>query len=468
MKNTFRLFIFTFYLVLFSITTNAQKEPLSEDYKKETIENLCKLMNDYYVHPKVAKKTESHLMKQWKDGHFKEIESLQPFADALTKSVQTINKDKHMRIRKNRPRKTAPNTPEAMIEDRIYRINQDRSFTAGFNEVKKMEGNVGYIDLRAFQYKAAGAPMADNYMKLISTSDAIIIDLRKNGGGDPEMVQYLCSYFFNKKVHLNSLYFREGDRTIDFWTLDKVNGEKMPEVPLFVLTSDYTFSGAEEFSYNMQTQKRATLIGQTSGGGANPGGTRPLNGELSVFIPTGMAINPITKTSWEGVGVIPEVPTKPEETLDKAHELAKKSAEEFRSKNNKKYKSMLTELNNSIEKYESNSSDEVMLKKFKKCVESGVIEEWEINVIGYNYLMEQNKPKTAEAIFKTNTILFPQSANVFDSYAETLAIKGDLKNSAANYQKAVELGKKNEDPQLQVYIENLAKVKKQMAKEDRP
>lgn len=468
MKNTFRLSIFTLCLCFFSVLMNAQKELLSDEYKKETIENLCNLMNDYYVFPEVAKKTAVYLKQQLKDGHFKEVESIQSFADALTNSVQAINKDKHMRIRKNPPRQAAPNTPEAIIEDRIFQINRARSSTAGFHGVKKMDGNVGYLDLRAFYQKTVGASIADNYMKLISTSDAIIIDLRKNGGGDPEMVQYLCSYFFNKKVHLNSLYFREGDQTIDFWTLDKVNGEKMPEVPLFILTSDYTFSGAEEFAYNMQTQKRATLIGQTSGGGANPGGTVPLNDELSVFIPTGQAINPITKTSWEGVGVIPEVPTKPEETLDKAHELAKVAAEKFRSKNNEKYQLMLVELHQGLENYDFNSSDETMLKSFKKCIKAGAIEEWEINILGYNYLMEKKKPKTAEAIFKTNTILFPQSANVFDSYAETLAMKGDLKNSITNYQKAVELGKKNKDPQLQVYLENLENVKKRMAKEEKP
>lgn len=129
---------------------------------------------------------------------------------------------------------------------------------------------------------------------------------------------------------------------------------------------------------------------------------------------------------------------------------------------------MLTDLTNAVEKYDTKSDDDVILKSFKKCVVGGVIEEWEINVMGYDYLMEKNKPKTAEAIFKTNTILFPKSANVFDSYAETLAMKGDLKNSVANYQKAVELGKKNDDPQLQVYIDNLAKVKKRMEKEDKP
>ena len=115
----------------------------------------------------------------------------------------------------------------------------------------------------------------------------------------------MFSYFFDQKLLLNSLYWREGDRTQEFWTLADVGGMKMPDVPLFVMTSNRTFSGAEEFSYNMQTQKRATLVGQTTGGGANPGGTMRINDNLSVFIPTGKAINPITKTNWEGVGVVP-------------------------------------------------------------------------------------------------------------------------------------------------------------------
>ncbi len=138
------------------------------------------------------------------------------------------------------------------------------------------------------------------------------------------MVQYLCSYFFDQKIHLNSIYSRLNNSTREFWTID-VNGEKRPAIPLFVLTSSRTFSGAEEFSYNMQTQKRATIIGETTGGGANPGGYFPVNNELSIFIPTGKAINPVTNTNWEGVGVKPDIAVPVNDALNKAIELAKAS-----------------------------------------------------------------------------------------------------------------------------------------------
>jgi hypothetical protein len=276
------------------------------------------------------------------------------------------------------------------------------------------------------------------------------------------MVQYLCSYFFDKKVHLNSLYFRAGNRTIDFWTLDEVNGQKMPDVPLFVLTSERTFSGAEEFSYNMQTQKRATLIGQTTGGGANPGGTRRINEKLEVFIPTGKAINPITKTNWEGVGVIPEVKTSPDETFSKAHELAKAAAEKYRNQVKEKQTALSSSLIKTLEHFDVDKDEEVVYTKLKKCIEAGLLEEWLINIMGYEYLMNYNKPKVAEAILKANTLLFPESANVYDSYGDALSTNGKLKAALTNFQKAVDIGTQNNHPDLKVFRDNLEKTKARM------
>ena len=144
------------------------------------------------------------------------------------------------------------------------------------------------------------------------------------------MVQYICSYFFGEKTHLNSLYWRKGDRTQEFWTLDELPSERMPDVPLFVLTSKYTFSGAEEFAYNFKTRKRATIVGESTGGGANPGGTIEINELFSINVPTGRAINPVTQTNWEGTGVTPDVKTIASNALNKAHLLAKSSAENHR------------------------------------------------------------------------------------------------------------------------------------------
>jgi hypothetical protein len=452
------------FILLFFFLSNAQEATITKEFKEKTVQRLNELMIDHYVFPDVAKKTAEHLNQQLKSGHFDEYETAESFGAALTASVQTINKDKHMRIRPVPPFRATENTPESMVEERLHQIAQSRESVAGFREAKKLEGNVGYLDLRGFASVERGGPIADNYMKLLSTSDAMIIDLRKNGGGSPGMVQYLCSYFFDKRVHLNSLYWREGDTTEEFWTLDKVGGEKMPDVPLFVLTSNYTFSGAEEFSYNMQTQKRATLVGETTGGGANPGGGFPINDKLQVFIPMGRAINPITETNWEGVGVVPEVKTTADEALDKAHELAKIQAETYRNSLKEKYKALFVDLQKSLDGYSASSSEEPIVHNFKKCIQAGLLEEWTINAMGYDYLMGHKKPDVAEVVFKSNTLLFPQSANVFDSYGEALSLNGKMKESVESYEKAVELAKASDDPNLELFVQNLKNVQSKMEK----
>jgi len=448
--------------MVFGFILQAQENTVSPAIKKSTIAKLSNLMNDFYVFPEVAKKTSEHLSKQLKAGHFDSFTTFEAFAAALTKEVQSINKDKHMTIRTSRPTAAKENSIEKMFEDHFHRLDYARNNSGGFKEAKKLEGNIGYFDIRNFAGLNVGKAYADSYMKLLSTSDAIIVDLRKNGGGSPAMVQYLCSYFFDKKVHLNSLYFRQGDELHEFWTLDEVNGTKMPDVPLFVLTSEKTFSGAEEFSYNMQTQKRATLIGQTTGGGANPGRVMQINEKFEVIIPTGKAINPITNTNWEGVGVIPDVKTSPEKTFNKALELAKVAAEKYRKQLQQKQTDLSTELIKSLENFDAKTGEQSVYENLKKCKEAGLVEEWLVNVIGYDYLMKYNKLKVGEAILKANTLLFPESANAYDSYGEALAMNGNLAEAAKNYQKAVDFAKATNHRDLELFKGNLEKLKARM------
>jgi len=241
------------------------------------------------------------------------------------------------------------------------------------------------------------------------------------------MVQYLCSYFFDEVLHLNSLVYREDNRVDEFWTLEEVGGKKMADVPLFVITGEGTFSGAEEFSYNMQTQKRATLVGQTSGGGANPGGTRSINEKLFVFIPTGRAENPITKTSWEGVGVIPEIQCAVGESLQQAHTLAQGAAKAYRQGKSDKYQSLYQEMTKVIDEYTKGDSEDKVLHSINKFVDAKLFGEWDINALGYDYLLQKKNQDAALCIFKINTKLNPESPNVFDSYGEALMNAGDLK-----------------------------------------
>ena len=439
---------------------------LSAEFKSSAIEQLSQLLNGHYVFPELAQKTGEHLQKQLKAGAFDKQTDLNAFAEALTREVQSVNHDKHMRIRPAPKMDAAAESPEQMVENQIQRILRQGSEMAGFREAKRLDGNIGYLDLRGFARMLAGASVADRYMALLAGSDAIIIDLRKNGGGDPAMVQYLCSYFFAEKTHLNSLYWREGDRTEDFYTLDEVSGQKMPEVPVFILTSSYTFSAAEEFCYNLQTRKRATLVGETTGGGANPGGMFPINAELGVFIPTGKAINPVTKTNWEGAGVVPEVKTKAEDALDKAIELATKAADERRRQVAQQQKKMIGALTDQLGKLQPGASEEPVFQQFKTCHMAGLIGEADINSIGYAYLMQFEQPEVAELIFKCNTRLFPESANVYDSYAETLLANGKKDAAKQNYRKAVQLAEANKDPNLELFRANLKAV--EVNKEKRP
>ncbi len=159
-------------------------------------------------------------------------------------------------------------------------------------------------------------------MNFLAYCDAIIVDLRQNGGGDPAQIQLISTYFFDEPVHLNDLYARAEDRTDNYWTLPYVPGPKAADADLYILTSARTFSGAEEFTYNMKNLKRATVIGETTGGGAHPTGTRIVQRDFILRVPFARAINPVSKTNWEGTGVAPDIACPAAEAFDKAYAMA--------------------------------------------------------------------------------------------------------------------------------------------------
>ncbi|HEY0426673.1 MAG TPA: S41 family peptidase [Pyrinomonadaceae bacterium] len=289
--------------------------------RTEVIDNILKNLNDYYVFPEVAKQMETDVRARLKNKEYDAITSAKDLAKKLTDDLQSVSHDKHLRVRYSykpipvREKKDEPSAEEVKeFDNYLKRINY------GFEKVERMTGNIGYIDLRGFTDPVAGAETVAAAMNFVSNTDALIFDLRQNGGGDPAMVALICSYLFgDKPVHLNDLYFRPENKTEEFWTKPAVLGKKYGDKDIYVLTSSRTFSGAEEFSNNLKTLKRATIIGETTGGGANPGTTFRMSENFGVFIPTGRAINPITKTNWEGTGVKPDVEVPAEQALKTAY-----------------------------------------------------------------------------------------------------------------------------------------------------
>ena len=264
------------------------------------------------------------------------VTSGQAFAKKLTEDLQAVSRDKHLRVRFSAnplPVRTERREPTAA------EIEQNRWFNRrvnyGFEKVERMNGNIGYIDLRGFNDAQAGAETVAAAMTFLQNTEALIFDLRQNGGGSPAMIALISSYLFgDKPVHLNDLYWRKENKTDEFWTKPESAKIKFPNKDIYVLTSNYTFSGAEEFSFNLKHLKRATIIGETTGGGAHPGGTVRLHDHFSAFIPVGRAINPISKTNWEGTGVEPDIKVPKEQALKLAYIIAlKKSLETTKDDN---------------------------------------------------------------------------------------------------------------------------------------
>ncbi|WP_299275090.1 S41 family peptidase [uncultured Psychroserpens sp.] len=325
------------FSILLTSPLNAQQnaEPLTPKEHQTVVDSISSKLNANYVFPEVAKKMASSIELKLKDGDYKSILDPQEFANTLTTDLRAISKDKHIRVT-FAPGRIAEQQQTVTAEDSIAYlnryINNMKRNNFGFKEVKIMAGNIGYLDLRSFSDVEYAGETAVSAMNFLSNTDAIIIDLRNNGGGSPAMIQLITSYLFGSNpVHLNNFYWRPSDRNSQTWTLPHVSGTRSPDTPVYVLTSGGTFSAAEEFSYNLKHLERATLVGETTGGGAHPGGSVLATDRFMVWVPTGRAINPITNTNWEGTGVSPHIETPAIDALDVAY----MEALELLSKNNK-------------------------------------------------------------------------------------------------------------------------------------
>jgi len=287
----------------------------------EVIDSVTQALNEIYVFPEVAKKMEKHLRKQYKDKKYKEITSLTEFAQKLTEDLQEISKDRHLWVRFASDELLAHFESDTMTDEaKKKELEEKRRDNFCFKEIKVLEGNVGYVDFRCFSEATDAGPTAIAAMNFLAYTDAIIFDVRQNGGGSPSMIQLISSYFFDEPKHLNSFYVRRSDSTQQFWSHAYIPGPRMSHVDLYVLTSSYTFSGAEEFTYNLKNMERATIIGETTGGGAHPIDIRAFeNLNVGMSLPFGRAVNPISGTNWEGTGITPHIEVPQEKALDVAH-----------------------------------------------------------------------------------------------------------------------------------------------------
>ena len=336
-KKAIAIFIAILFILFFALSASpystqekedaAQPPPLDSKLKAEVVKGVGGLLKNLYIFPEKAKEMDARITKKLEEGAYDRVGDVQAFARALTGDLRSVSNDRHIRVIYGpeivkRIRARNGRSEEEREKERQRALLEARRMNFGFQELKLLDGNIGYLDLRGFSGQREAAETGIAAMNLLANADAVIIDLRRNGGGSPAMIQLISSYFLKESTHLNSFENRGQDEMAQFWSFHYVPGRPMFDTDLYILTSQRTFSAAEEFTYNMKNLKRATIIGETTGGGAHPGGTRIVNDYFLVWVPTGRAVNPITKTNWEGTGIAPDIAVEMDKALDKARVVA--------------------------------------------------------------------------------------------------------------------------------------------------
>ena len=309
---------------LAQVRTSPDQPDMSIDSatRRAVIDGVLSKLDGQYVVPAVGKKTRDAIEARRKRGEYDRITSSAEFGDSLTSHLRAVSRDRHLSVSySHEPVPMSADTlttAEQAKEDEFFRV---RNY--GFEQVERLRGNVGYIRLRGFVSSPEAGEAAAAAMRLVSNTDALIIDLRQNGGGNGEMVQLLATYLLKgDPVHLVNVYSRPDNVTFQSWTLPWVPGPRYTDKDVYLLTSKRTFSAAEEFCFDLQNQKRVTIVGETTGGGAHPVKFERLSEHFQMSVPYARSMNPDTGVDWEGVGVKPDVSVPADDALRTAHLMA--------------------------------------------------------------------------------------------------------------------------------------------------
>jgi retinol-binding protein 3 len=288
------------------------------------IESINLSLDNHYVFPNKAQAIIKFLQTQTKKKAYKSLsKDPRKLAKQIQADIYKIHHDPHLFVEYN-PSLSARN--QGKIEPSEEEIRQSKTFWKEnnylFKKVEVLPGSIGYLPFNGFvEHIEEAKPIIASALGFLANTSAIIIDLRENQGGEPEMVSQLESYFFKEKTHMNDLVNRSNkDTTFYYADPAKTDGLTLT-MPLYILTSKKTFSAAEDFSYAMQQAKRATIVGEVTGGGAHPTMPFSVGQGFIVSIPFARSLNPVTQTDWEATGVIPDFKVDASKALLKAQEL---------------------------------------------------------------------------------------------------------------------------------------------------
>ena len=410
MRNYFKMMFLLSLASMQNTIAQDNRNVLQTKEKDAVISSIISHLEESYVDLELSRKMTSELSKNFKTKKYEKITNHSEFAKILTDDLQAVSKDFHLKVRFEPERISQEKkivSEEMNLENEKKAAKQMAEINYGFTEAKILDGNIGYLNLRLFADTKYAEETVEATMNFLSNTNAIIIDLRANGGGVPNMMQLLSSYFFDEKpVLLSDFYERKTNTKTQLYSLANVSGRRNLNKPIYILTSKQTFSAAEAFAYTLKHLDKAIVVGEVTQGGANRAKRINLNERFTISVPYSKPIHPVTKTNWEGKGVQPNIETNEKKAFTIAY---------------------IDALNTTF-KGDSNAL---------------------LNKIGYTFLKEKSI-ENAILVFQENVKLFPNNANAWDSLGEVYFINQDKENALKYYKKALELNQNLESAKTMI------------------
>lgn len=410
------------FFLIFSATAQTSGQTVTRQEKEKIMKQIGELFRDNYVFPDLGKKYEQDIQYMMKTDAYDSIEDAKEFAERITSDLQEITNDKHNYFRLIESSDMGEEKAGSLHHPvRLFRLIQEENW--GFTRLDWLEGKIGYMDIRRFNPPSIGKDIIVTAMNFVKAANAIIIDIRENQGGDTDILPFFSSYFFEYPIQLNSDYFRKYDMTKESWTVKEIVGKRLSDIPLFILTSKRTFSAAESFVYDMKVRDRATIVGDSTRGGAHSVDLFKIDDRFEIYISTARSFNPLTGDNWEGTGVVPDILVPAESALDTALVLAKKAADEYGKMKDSQMKEAVIKMQDQLDRADKCfqiGKDDLAASMLDSAFQTGLnvnlIDQFFMQVLAYDYWLRPDD-KMLIGILKKNVDLFPNSYSAYEILA---------------------------------------------------
>ena len=297
-----------------------RSQPQSTDSLRvpEALESLAAVVEREYFDPDMAARIARAVRARISQDRYRDVSTLDALARTLTQDLYELSRDKHLSVRV--VEQALPARSERSVDpDRASGVHRTN---AGVQRIEILPGNVGYLNLTSFYRLDEAREALSAAMALLQRADALILDMRENGGGSPDTVAFVAGYLFERPgLPLFDIRSRAGT-TQEYRTPDPPLAGRNEARPLYVLTARRTFSAGEGLAFILHERRRAVIVGEQTAGAANPGRSYPVTARLEVTVPNGQVRSAVKRANWEGAGVAPDQSVPASEALREAHRLA--------------------------------------------------------------------------------------------------------------------------------------------------